>query len=626
MHATAPSSGSGLNALQRAPHGAEIGPADREIEEDDRHRDPDRGSDHERAAARGCRARRAALESRSCARPSPGRRSRSKDRQSHAAEPPARVAAEPSPWSRQVLRRARDHSPMPVQRGDSERQGAVPHGTDSATDARGDVRRRGSAADRDARSRPAHPRDEPVPDPARLARRHRAALGLRPVDRRRRHVADADGRPRGRRPRPPAHRAHHDPRRGADVDRPAVARAGRLLRGARARRDARGDPARRSRSCCSRSRLATATARTSGASSRSTFLVGFLAVLAGPWGWTIPRADNRAAALRRRRSGCSSTRSRRGVRRRTLLVLPLLVVWANLHGSVVLGAALTVLLGVVELVRARRLAWLPAALVVARAALRARLAVRDEARRLLRPDARRRAVRGHPPRVAVVEPERDDRALLAPRDRRGRAARACAAAAAASRSYELARARRDVRRRGAGGARRDLVRARRRGDPPGRARRRAHAGGRRRTARQPRDLARRARGPRGRAGRVRSRARRRGSSPEWPERAGRGGARRRPAIRTSRLWATDGTADWLLWRIPDLRGRIAYDVRFELYDERALDRSSRYGRRGARLAARRRRVRRRGRRRPAASSCSARRATSPGGLRRPDDLRPSRAG
>ena len=38
------------------------------------------------------------------------------------------------------------------------------------------------------------------------------------------------------------------------------------------------------------------------------------------------------------------------------------------------------------------------------------------------------------------------------------------------------------------------------------------------------------------------------------------------------MWATDGTADWLLWRIPDLRGRIAYDVRFELYDQQALDR------------------------------------------------------
>ena len=49
----------------------------------------------------------------------------------------------------------------------------------------------------------------------------------------------------------------------------------------------------------------------------------------------------------------------------------------------------------------------------------------------------------------------------------------------------------------------------------------------------------------------------------------------------TRLWATDGTADWLLWRIPGLRGRIAYDVRFELYDEHALDELTGYGRREA---------------------------------------------
>jgi hypothetical protein len=48
---------------------------------------------------------------------------------------------------------------------------------------------------------------------------------------------------------------------------------------------------------------------------------------------------------------------------------------------------------------------------------------------------------------------------------------------------------------------------------------------------------------------------------------------------STRLYATDGTADWLLWRIPDLRGRIAYDVRFELYDQAALDRIVRYANR-----------------------------------------------
>ena len=42
--------------------------------------------------------------------------------------------------------------------------------------------------------------------------------------------------------------------------------------------------------------LAIATARTSGASSRSVFAIGLLAVLAGPWGWTI-RAQSAALPL-----------------------------------------------------------------------------------------------------------------------------------------------------------------------------------------------------------------------------------------------------------------------------------------------------------------------------------------
>ena len=66
---------------------------------------------------------------------------------------------------------------------------------------------------------------------------------------------------------------------------------------------------------------------------------------------------------------------------------------------------------------------------------------------------------------------------------------------------------------------------------------------------------------------------------EWPERrveAVRDGDAR---SRRRALWATDGTADWLLWRIPDLRGRLAFDVRFELYDEAALDDLVAYGKR-----------------------------------------------
>jgi hypothetical protein len=32
----------------------------------------------------------------------------------------------------------------------------------------------------------------------------------------------------------------------------------------------------------------------------------------------------------------------------------------------------------------------------------------------------------------------------------------------------------------------------------------------------------------------------------------------------ARVYPSDRHADWLLWRLPDLRGRVAYDVRFEL--------------------------------------------------------------
>ena len=93
--------------------------------------------------------------------------------------------------------------------------------------------------------------------------------------------------------------------------------------------------------------LAFATARTGGASSRSTFVIGFLAILAGPWGWTL-RAQTAALPLFAGALWLLVDAARRGVRHRTLLVLPLLVLWANLHGSVVLGA------GLADAARARR--------------------------------------------------------------------------------------------------------------------------------------------------------------------------------------------------------------------------------------------------------------------------------
>jgi hypothetical protein len=44
----------------------------------------------------------------------------------------------------------------------------------------------------------------------------------------------------------------------------------------------------------------------------------------------------------------------------------------------------------------------------------------------------------------------------------------------------------------------------------------------------------------------------------------------------TRVWGTDLTADWLLWHQPDLAGRIAYDVRFELLTKAQIEAISRF--------------------------------------------------
>ncbi len=67
--------------------------------------------------------------------------------------------------------------------------------------------------------------------------------------------------------------------------------------------------------------LAAGAARSAGASSRSTFLIGLLAILAGPWGWTI-RAQSAALPLFAGLLWLLLDGYRNGVRRRTLLVAP----------------------------------------------------------------------------------------------------------------------------------------------------------------------------------------------------------------------------------------------------------------------------------------------------------------
>jgi hypothetical protein len=318
--------------------------------------------------------------------------------------------------------------------------------------------------------------------------------------------------------------------------------------------------------------FATATARTSGASSRSTFVVGLLAVLAGPWGWTL-RAQTTALPFFAGTLWLLVDGSRRGIRNRTLLVLPLLVIWANLHGSVVLGAALTVLLGVVDVVRRRRLAWRPvtiaslAPLCVLASPYGTKLIayydlmlVDAPFAPILRewqwskPDATTAlfwllalvaagllATRRCRTRLTAYE-----LAVLATtfvgavQAVRGVIWFALAAAAILPVALDGVLTKRDV-------------------DAP-------------------------------KVNRVISLAALAGLAlalvsfvarpaswfvSEWPEQQVEAvrAATRDPS---TKLYATDGTADWLLWRIPDLRGRLAYDVRFELYNEAVLDRLTRY--------------------------------------------------
>ena len=329
--------------------------------------------------------------------------------------------------------------------------------------------------------------------------------------------------------------------------------------------------------------LAAGAARSAGASSRSTFVVGVLAVLAGPWGWTI-RAQTAALPVFAGVLWLLVDGYRTGVRRRTLLVLPLLVVWANLHGSVILGAGLTTLLAVVTLVRKPKVPGLGQApstfvpvllLVCAPACVLATpygfdiVAYYD----LMLVDAPfaeiLREWQWSSPSgttalfwaLAAVTA-----GLLALRRCRSRLslfelvvlavtfvgavqavrgviwfALACAAILPVALDGLLTRA-----------------------DP---------AASRVNTAISVASLAALA------VAFVVTLARP-GDwfSQEWPEERV-AAMREATADPATRLFATDGTADWLLWRLPELRGRIAYDVRFELYDEQTLDRISRYGNR-----------------------------------------------
>jgi hypothetical protein len=97
--------------------------------------------------------------------------------------------------------------------------------------------------------------------------------------------------------------------------------------------------------------IAVAGARSLGAGPRAIVLVFFPVIIAAPWAWTI-RAQVFALPLYTGLVWLLASEARRPSRR-VFLAIPMLVLWANLHGSVALGAALTMLLALTDLVASR---------------------------------------------------------------------------------------------------------------------------------------------------------------------------------------------------------------------------------------------------------------------------------
>jgi hypothetical protein len=88
----------------------------------------------------------------------------------------------------------------------------------------------------------------------------------------------------------------------------------------------------------------------------------FPVVAAAPWAWTI-RAQVFALPLFTGLVWLLAAQARRPSPR-IYLVFPMLLVWANLHGSVVLGALLAMLLGAIELISSRERSGLRSALLL----------------------------------------------------------------------------------------------------------------------------------------------------------------------------------------------------------------------------------------------------------------------
>ena len=101
--------------------------------------------------------------------------------------------------------------------------------------------------------------------------------------------------------------------------------------------------------------IAATAARQLGAGARAIWVMFLPVLVAAPWAWSI-RAQMLALPLYTALLWLLATEARKPSRR-IWLALPLLVVWANVHGSVALGALLVMLLAVYELIRRRGATW-----------------------------------------------------------------------------------------------------------------------------------------------------------------------------------------------------------------------------------------------------------------------------
>ena len=96
-------------------------------------------------------------------------------------------------------------------------------------------------------------------------------------------------------------------------------------------------------------------ARALGGGPRAIWVLWLPVLLAAPWAWSI-RAQMLCLPLYTGLLWLLAAEARRPTRR-VYLAFPILLAWANLHGSVALGAMLTMLLGAIELVRVRGRLW-----------------------------------------------------------------------------------------------------------------------------------------------------------------------------------------------------------------------------------------------------------------------------